>query len=303
MIKIVVPASTSNLGPGFDTFGLALGLYNIFLVERHPSYRVCVIGEGTHLPRDTGNLMVMAYRMACSRWGVEEVPLKVIQINRVPTARGLGSSATAIVGGITACERIHNLKKRVEEKVEVALELEPHPDNILPALVGGLVVCAKGEEGISFVKLDFPEDLRVVVCVPSVEVSTEEARKVLRGDVSLQDAVFNVQRSCLLLASLMTRRYSLLKEAVKDRLHQPYRSRLVPAMYTVMEEAYTAGALASFLSGSGPTVASLCQENCEKVGQAMVRAFKKAGVEAKYMVLQVDREGTRCHEDTDVGHR
>ncbi|RME09082.1 MAG: homoserine kinase, partial [Aquificota bacterium] len=177
MFKIVVPASTSNFGSGFDTFGLALSLYNDFMVEFSEEYSVEIESEGGHLPRDRNNLFIKAYARACQLSGIPEKPIRLKQLNRVPTARGLGSSATAIVGGISAFEVLHHVKLSLEDKLRIAFEFEPHPDNLLPALLGGFVVCAGSEEGVKFLRLDFPEELKVVVCIPHFELSTQKARE------------------------------------------------------------------------------------------------------------------------------
>ncbi|MDW8032569.1 MAG: homoserine kinase, partial [Aquificaceae bacterium] len=278
-------------GSGFDAFGLALNLYNDFYVEPSEAYLVEVEGEGKNLPRDEGNLFVKVYRRVCQVMGVEEKALKIRQVNRVPTARGLGSSSTAIVGGILACEKLHKLDLKLEEKLRLAFEFEPHPDNLLPALLGGFVVCAGSEEGVNFLRLKFPEELKVVVCVPDFELSTERARSVLRKEVSLKDAVYNLQRSALLVGALLSKSFEHLVEAVKDKLHQPYRAELVPGFWQVLEEAYEAGAKAVFLSGAGPSIASLCLEKPDAVGSAMVEAFQRVGVSSRYMLLSSSEEG------------
>ncbi|MFN7064990.1 MAG: homoserine kinase [Aquificaceae bacterium] len=291
MFRIRVPASTSNFGSGFDAFGLALSLYNDFWVEPFDAYRVEIEGEGTHLPTDQGNLFIRVYKRACQVFDKVEAPLKLRQLNRVPTARGLGSSATAIVGGIRAFEAIYGLDLSLEDKLKIAFEFERHPDNLLPALLGGFVLCATSSDGISFLPLDFPEELSFVVAIPNFELSTERAREVIRKEVSLEDAVFNLQRSALLVASLLSRNYQFLKEAVKDRLHQPYRADLIPCFWRVVERAYGAGALAVFLSGAGPSIGSLCLEEPDRVGLEMTRAFEECGVGSKYMLLKADKKG------------
>jgi len=151
-------------------------------------------------------------------------------------------------------------------------------------------VCAVGER-VHYQRLDFPEELKVVVCIPDFELSTKKAREVLRQEVSLKDAVYNIQRASLLVASLCKRDYQALRSAVKDKLHQPYRKSLIPNFERVLESAYSEGALAVFLSGAGPTIASLCLEGEDKIGSAMVYAFQEAGISAKYLSLKVDKEG------------
>ncbi len=294
MLRLLVPASTSNFGSGFDAFGLALSLYNEFYIEPSKVYTIEIEGEGVSLPKDESNLFVRVYKRACKVFALEEKPFKLRQVNRVPTARGLGSSATAIVGGILACESLHGISLSLEEKLRVAFGFEPHPDNLLPAFLGGFVVCVSSEEGVRFLRLDFPEELKVVVCVPDFELSTQRAREVLRKEVSIKDAVFNLQRSALFVGAILTRSFELLKEAVKDKLHQPYRSELIPGFWKVLQRAYEAGALAVFLSGAGPSVASLCIDEAEKVGSAMVQAFKEEGINSRYITLRASKEGARC---------
>ncbi len=292
--RIKVPGSTSNLGCGFDTFGLALNLYNEFVIEPSEFYSVDIQGEGSHLPRDENNLFLKVYRRCFEVWGDKEIPLRVLQINRVPTSRGLGSSSTAIVGGILAYRVMTGRTLSVEESLELAFEFEPHPDNLLPAMVGGFVVCATKRKKVNYVRLDFPADLRLVFAVPELELSTERAREVLRNEVELSSAVSNIQRASLFLASMFTGKYDLLRLAVEDRLHQPYRAGLIPGFYKVVEAGYSEGALAVFLSGAGPTVGSLCLEDPKSVGRAMVRAFEDEGVRARFLILEVDYHGAQA---------
>ena len=291
--KIKVPGSTSNLGCGFDTFGLALQLYNTFTIEESHNYSVDIVGEGENLPRDESNLFIRVYKRCFEVFGGRERPIRVFQENQIPTSRGLGSSSTAIVGGLMAYTVISEKKLDIKELLKVAFEFEPHPDNLLPAVLGGFVVCATDKESVHFAKLEFPADLMLVFAIPDFELSTEKARSVIKRQVSLEDAINNVQRASLFLASIFTGNYQLLKEAVKDKLHQPYRAELIPGFNKVVSNGYDAGALAVFLSGAGPTVGSLCLENPEDVGKAMIEAFESVGIRAKYLVLEVDHHGAR----------
>ncbi|MGC8852842.1 MAG: homoserine kinase [Hydrogenobacter sp.] len=296
MFCVRVPASTSNLGCGFDTFGLALSLYNEFFFERWQKFTVEVEGEGTNLPKDENNLFIRAYLKACEYFGEDPKPIRVIQKNSVPTGRGLGSSATAIIGGITAFEVLHSKKLSQEEKLRLAISMEPHPDNLSPALLGGFVISLWDGKRLIYTKMDFPKDIKVVVAIPNFELSTEMARSILEQKVSLSDAINNIQRASLMLASLCKREYHLLKEAVKDRLHQPHRSKLIPGFFKVVDRAYQEGALAVFLSGAGPSIASFATCNFEEIGKAMTKAFEEEGITARYLILDVDQEGTRVYE-------
>lgn len=290
-MRLWVPATTTNFGAGFDTFGLALRLYNTFEFEESDSFSVEIEGEGHNLRRDENNLVIRVYRRACEVLGVKAKPFRLKQINRVPTARGLGSSATAIVGGIEVALKLHSLEVPFEEKLRIAFEFEPHPDNLLPAFLGGFVVCVQNG-GISFNKLDFPSELSLVFAVPDFELSTEEARKVVRQEVPLKDAVFNIQRASLLVSSLISGRYDLLRIAVEDRLHQPYRAKLVKGFEKVLEVGYRAGAYAVFLSGAGPSVCAISTEELEgKVGDAMRDAFESEGVSSRVLHLKAEERG------------
>ncbi len=290
-MKLLIPGTTTNFGAGFDTFGLALNLYNIFEFEESDAFGVEIEGEGKNLPRDENNLVIKVYKRACEVFGVRPEPFKLKQTNRVPTARGLGSSATAIVGGIEACVGLHSLEVDLEDRLKVAFEFEPHPDNLLPAFVGGFVVCVQ-DGGLTFNRISFPSELSLVFAVPDFELSTEEARRVLRGEVSLRDAIFNIQRASLFVSALLTGRYELLKEAVRDRLHQPYRSKLVKGFDRVLEAGYSAGAYAVFLSGAGPTICAITSdETSGSVGSAMREAFEGENVRARTLYLKAEDRG------------
>lgn len=288
-MRFRVPATTTNFGSGFDTFGLALNLHNIFEVIESDAFGVEIEGEGQNLPRDESNLLVRVYKRACEVLGVKPVPFHLKQINRVPTARGLGSSATAIVGGIEVALRKNKIKLDVEDKLRVAFEFEPHPDNLLPAFVGGFVVCATEENGIHYQRLNFPEELSLVFLIPDFELSTEEARRVIPKELPLREAVFNIQRASLFVAALMSGRYELLKEAVKDRLHQPHRSKLIPGFENVLNAGYSSGAYAVFLSGAGPTIGAICPKNIEeKVSESMRESFPRS---SRTLTLQAQNTG------------
>lgn len=297
MFKISVPASTSNLGPGFDALGLALTLYNEFYVEPSEKFSVEIEGEGKReLPKDETNLFLKAYRSSMEYLGFDQ-PIRVKLVNRIPLGRGLGSSATAIVGGILAAEKISGKKLSLPEVIDVAFKFEPHPDNVLPAYTGGFVVAATNGD-LHYVKLDWPEDLKVVIVVPELFLSTEESRSVLPESYKRSEVIFNVQRVALLLGALQKRDYGLLKEAVKDRIHQPYRCDLIPSFWEVVSEGYKAGAHAVYLSGAGSCIGALATENFEEIGKAMCNVFDSLGIESRFLVLDVDENGAKVEEIT-----
>ena len=296
MIKIEVPATTTNFGSGFDAFGLALSLTNTFSVEFSENYKVEVKGYSSRIPKDQSNLLIKVYKRTCEYINKKPRPIKLLQENNVPPARGLGSSATAIVGGIETALALYKTQLPLEEKLKIAFEFEKHPDNIIPAFVGGFTVCATSEYGVFFKKLPFPEDVKLVFVIPDYEVSTSEARRVLPKKVDLKDAVFNLQRSALFVSAILTRDYKLLKEAVRDKLHQPYREKLIPGLSEAISVSYEEGALATFLSGAGPTVCSLTLENEDRIGEAIREVITKfSGYEAKVLILQARNEGVKVY--------
>ncbi len=293
-MEIDVPATTTNFGAGFDTFGLALELYNVFEVRHSDSYRVQIFGnEGKSLPADESNLFIRVYKRVCEILGVRETPLELKQFNSVPVARGLGSSATAIVGGIECALRLTGVNLSVEDKLKLAFEFEPHPDNLLPALVGGFTVSAVDGDKVFYSRFDFPSELKLVFVIPDFELSTERARNALKKRFSREEVVFNVQRASLFIAALLGREYGLIKEAVRDKLHQPKRAALVKGFNEVLSAGYEAGAYGVFLSGAGPTVCAICESEEDKVGSEMVRAFQDEGVSARYKILKASSEGCK----------
>ncbi|WP_022846621.1 MULTISPECIES: homoserine kinase [unclassified Desulfurobacterium] len=293
--KVSVPASTSNLGAGFDALGLALTIYNDFIVETADAYSVEVEGEGKgELPENEKNLFLRAFKSTMEYLGLNQ-PVKVKQVNRIPLGRGMGSSATAIVGGILAAEKIAGKKLSLPEVIDVAFKFEPHPDNVLPAYTGGFVVAATNGD-LSYVKLDFPEELKVIIVVPELFLSTEDSRSVLPETYTREDVIFNVQRVALLMGALQKKDFSLLKEAVKDRIHQPYRCDLIPGFWEVLSQGYKEGAYAVYLSGAGSCIGALADSNFDNIGKAMCDVFESLGIDARYLVLEVDKEGARIED-------
>jgi len=294
-LKLIVPASTSNIGAGFDTFGLALTLYNTFEISESDAFEVEIYGEGEDsLPSTLDNLFIKTYIRACQELGVEDRPIKVVQKNGIPLGRGLGSSATAILGGILTAAELNNIKLSPQEVLEIAFIFESHPDNLVPALVGGFTISAVGENRrVYFERLEFPKELQIVVLIPEFEILTEEARRVLPKFVPLEDAVFNIQRASLLISALVKKDFDLLREAVEDRLHQPFRGKLLHGFDTFKEEAYKMGADAVFISGSGSTIGIFTRKNADEIGRFGVEMYKKLGIAARYKVLEADEEGAR----------
>jgi homoserine kinase len=293
-VTVRVPATSANLGPGFDALGLALRLHNTLVIEPASSPEIEIEGEGEQtLPRDASHLAYRAAVAVAAR--AEETgsaptvqAFRVKQHNTIPLARGMGSSAAAIVGGAVAANALLGYPLDQQALLDLATEMEGHPDNVAPALLGGLVVCTRTATGVRWMRLA-PPSLKVVLAVPDYPVSTEEARRRLPAHVPFTDAVFNITRTALLVAALTGGRPDLLDEATQDRLHQPYREHLVPGLNEVFSAARRAGAYGVALSGSGPAV--LAFGEAPGIGPAMARAFEAAGTASRILHAEFDSDG------------
>ena len=296
-VRVRVPASTANLGPGFDALGMALGLYNEIAVElAGPGLGLEVEGEGAEKLQSLGerNLVARSVTETLARLGVHANGVRVRMVNRIPLSRGLGSSSAAAMGGVAAAVALAGATLAPEEMFDLALPFEGHPDNFTPALLGGLTVSTVVSGKVRCVKLPVPEGLQAVAVIPEFHLSTAKARKALPHTVPRADAVFNVGRVALFLAAMQAGRLDLLQEAARDRLHQPYRAPLVPAMEEVLVEGERAGAVACFLSGAGPTLLALTTEDGRSIGERMVACWKaRANVTARAERLAIDRDGLR----------
>lgn len=300
-VKMRVPATTANLGPGFDVFGAALALYNEFEAEYVPKAKqtkFILKGEGKKiLPAGEKNVMWQSMQetfkvLKCDKFNLKNLNLKIN--TSIPLSGGLGSSASAIVGGIALANALCGKKLNKFQMAEIAMKIEGHPDNVAPAVYGGLCVCVQSkDEPISVIKLPVPK-LKVVLCVPSFELRTKRSRQILPKTVELKDAVFNISRVALLSAAFCTGDYSLLAKGMQDRIHQPYRGKMIPVMNDVLKAATNAGAYGSFLSGSGPTLAALCgKKDAVAVQKSMSKVWKKESVAVKSYILDFDSEGVK----------
>ena len=299
MIKIRVPATTANLGCGFDCFGLALKKYLFLEIEEvKEDLMIQSRGEGAaQFEKGENNLIWKAFMLVLKKYGKgrDVKGIRIKTLNQIPVTRGLGSSASAIIGGIIAASRLYNLKLSNEEILKTALSLEGHMDNIVPALMGGFTLAYSTEnKPVKWLKIKFPNDLRVVVAIPDFHLSTEKMRSVLPDKLPLSDAIFNLSRSALLVKSLQESRWELLAEAMEDKIHQPYRATYIPGLQEMFSQVKNTGYAGIALSGSGPTVISLTKRGTENIiSQIMGDAFLKAGINCRVLVLEPDLEGTK----------
>jgi len=293
LVRVKAPATTANMGPGYDCLGMALDVWNTIEIEVLDSGEpvVEVTGEGAgELGTGRDNLVYRSMEFLFQD-AEQEMPLVRIRCdNAIPLARGMGSSAAAIAGGLVAANAICSQDYTPNDLLEMAATIEGHPDNVAAAVLGGmqLVISDKTEEGsrLYTVPINVPPGLHAVVFVPQVRITTEDARAVLPDKVTMADAVHNMGRVGLLVASMATNHPEYLAIATQDLLHQPYRQPLFPAMKVIFKAALDAGALGVFLSGSGSTVLALTQGREMTVAYEMAEAARQASVEGSVSVTQ-----------------
>jgi homoserine kinase len=307
-VTVSVPATSANLGPGFDVLGAALKLFNTLEVEAFdsgkktggPFVSIEVEGEGvTELPRDKTNVVWSAMAGVFEKFASKDFKKKlgslvfeIKLINNIPICSGLGSSAAARLGGIIAAYKLLKRKINFQEVLGLAIKLENHPDNIVPALAGGLCVSALAGGEVKFIKFA-PPALKAVVCTPEFFIDTTKARAILPKIHKLQDTVFNCQRVGLLVSALLSKRFDLIKFAIEDRIHQPYREKLIKGMSRIFDAAYAAGAYGVALSGSGPSILALTDRaRAKKVASAMKNTWARLGTQSRAYIL--DFSGSGC---------
>ncbi|MDA8229068.1 MAG: homoserine kinase [Desulfitobacterium hafniense] len=295
MICVSVPATSANLGPGFDCLGLALTLYNRIIIEENQPFKIKLTGEyREHIPLDETNLV---WQTMCHLWNILNYPIPQVSItleNNVPPTRGLGSSSTAIVGGLIAANTLAGSRLSKLELLQIANELEGHPDNVTPALLGGVTLSVETDNGIMPRILAKNPKLSAIAIVPDLLLETDVARNLLSDEVARKDAVYNITHTGLIIEAFLREDYGLLKEGMLDKLHQDKRSSLIPGMFKVIEKALDSGAYGAALSGSGPTLLALTRPGNEfKVGKGMVDIFDSYGIKAKSYYLAIDHHGTR----------
>lgn len=298
LISLRVPATSANLGAGFDTLGMALSLYNVFKIrELMPEGQfVCnVVGEGAReLGNATDNMVVQSYREACRVWGLKPIGFCLESHNVIPLCRGLGSSSTAVVAGVLLADIILRRRAGESELLRLMTSIEGHPDNVAPCYLGGMTVsCWDGKE-LRYIRLPaFPETLHVVAAVPEARVKTHDARMALPHEVPFGDAVFNLSRAALMCAAWATGKWEYLSWGMDDRLHQPYRARLFPGGEEILDRVRSIpGILGAAISGSGSTVIALVRGNPGGVAQEMGRTFSEHNVASQFFVLDGCAVGT-----------
>ena len=284
MIKVKIPATSANLGPGFDSFGLALDWYNEVWLAEADVLKITAFGHGAdRLPLDETNVVYRALVRLVQHLGKPMPPVQLRIVNHFPLERGLGSSAAAIVGGLVAANRFFGDTLTQLELLQLAMELEGHPDNVAPALMGGFTIALTDHSKPIVLRLTMPP-LTVVLVIPDRPLETKAAREVLPSTYAREDVIFNLQRASLLVGAVATAQLNLLAIAAQDRLHQPYRAQLLPGMEDALQAGLEQGAYFTALSGSGSTLLALCDlKSGPVVAQTMVNRLAQHNVNSQWV--------------------
>lgn len=300
MLKIKAPASSANLGPGFDCLGLALNLYNIAELEQSDVFQMEIAGLGSKiLSRDINkNLFFKAFFRYFEQVNEQPVPVKVKLINSIPLTRGLGSSAATVAAGLVAARHFSHHKLSEKELFNLGVAFEGHADNIGAALFGGLVLTYPTQAGYQVQKLTINNDIGTVIIVPEQQLKTSQARQVLPKQIPLADAVFNLSRLALLLKALAEADFSLLKTATADRLHEPYRRHLIAHYDKVKEIVAKVGLPALVISGAGSSLLAFCPlSKTADFQKVLQQEFKMANLNLQVKVVSIDKLGTRLEKE------
>lgn len=295
-VAVKIPASTTNLGPGFDVLGMALNLYNIVEMEVSDScLNIEIDGEGADIiSKDETNLVYMSAKKIFEKIGEKIPPLNIKLNNNIPLARGLGSSGTAIIGGLIAGNVISSAGLTDQDILNMAAEIDGHPDNVAASIFGGIVISSMNNGNVAYMKIIPPKPIKVVVVVPDFHLLTTDARAVLPEKVDIQTAVFNIGRASLLVASLATGDFKHLSISTEDKLHQPYRAKLIPGFDDVFDAAKSVDSESAVaISGAGSSiVAFCCNDKSEQIGESMRKAFLKHNIKSDVMIMDIDYNGT-----------
>ena len=292
MVEVRVPASSANIGPGFDSFGIALSLYNTIRVSETDKGLTITASENENIiPKDKNNLIYKSVIRAFDEVGYTAHGLKISQKSCIPMTRGLGSSSSCIVGGLVAGNILSGRKLTVQRIFELADEIEGHPDNVAPALFGGFCIsCIDG--GKLYRKTIRPDGrIKFVAMIPDYFVATKKSRTLLPKAVVTEDAVYNLSHASMLAAAFATGDYSNLDVFTSDRLHQPYREAIIDRMGEIFAASEKLGAYAAYLSGSGPTIMALVSADDLSFAEKMQSWLKKRGIDRKCVELTVDNVG------------
>ena len=292
-VTIHVPATSANLGPGFDCLALALDMWNhTTFTVKEKGFSLQITGEGSEqLDTDKNNLVARSAVNFYSSFNIPEPTGLNIQCeNNIPLGSGLGSSAAAVITGLLGANALSGNIASPAEILNLANEIEGHPDNVCAALFGGLSIVINDKGKLIHHKIDIP-DIETIVAVPEFDLSTEASRSAIPKVVPLTDVVFNLGRTALVVEGLRTNNLDLLIPALEDRLHQPYRIKLLPGASKAMKEAIDQGAKAVALSGAGPSIIAFASDNAKNIADIMIAAYQSEGISARPFILSTINRG------------
>lgn len=305
-VSVKVPATSANIGPGFDCIGMALPIYNIVTIDETvlpgTGVEINILSEQEdvdkliidHIPRDETSVVYKAVELLYNSIGQTPSELKINISTSIPVTRGLGSSAAVIVGALVAANKLLGNPADESALLSIATEIEGHPDNITPAIVGGLVLSSLENDGsIVYRKLSWPDEWQITVCIPDVELTTEISRSVIPQNVPLEDAVFNVKRMAMFMDAIQTKDAQLMKLALDDKLHQPYRQKLVPGLKELNEAfKHEEDVLGCVLSGAGSSMLIISKNNIiDKVTSKTLEIMENLNVKSTVKTMKIVDEG------------
>lgn len=294
MIKIKVPATSANLGSGFDSLGLALDMYNEVYMEEADEISIMTLDK-TKIPCDQNNLIYASAKILYEECGKKIPGMRIKQLNNIPMSRGLGSSSACIIAGLLGANRFLGNPLDKHDLINLAAKIEGHPDNTTPALTGGLVASAIDAGKVYSVTVPVSKGISFAVMIPPFELKTELARKALPDKYTRQDAVFNLSRSALMTASLFSGSMENLRVAVSDKIHQPYRFSLIKGADYVFRISYELGSFGTYISGAGPTIISIVDQKAAKAFEnKAIRKLEEKGEKGwRLLILKPDECGAQ----------
>ena len=304
-VSVKVPATTANLGPGFDCLGLALPLYNEVTVEETvmpgSGIEINIIDENEtydilSIPKDKNNIVYKAIELLYNFIGQSVNDIKITIKTNIPVTRGLGSSASVIIGGLVAANELLGRPADNAALLSIASEVEGHPDNIAPAMFGGFCLASLEEDGsVTYSKIDWPCDWKLTVLIPDYELDTRIARSVLPEKIKIQDAAYNIRKCAMLIDAVYRKDSELMKKSLKDRIHQPYREGLIKGFKELNEFLENKDdVLGCVISGAGPTILVISKnDGFEKVQNDVKKIFEDFNVNCDIRTFNIENEGTK----------
>lgn len=292
MVEVRVPATSANMGAGFDTMGIALNMYNVIGVrETDKGLKITNKNSGEYIPVNESNLIYKAVTRVFDEVGYIKKGLEITQKSDIPMTRGLGSSSACIIGGLLAGNAISGNKLDRHKLLQLAVEIEGHPDNVVPAMYGGFCISVMQNGEADYQSFKISPKLKYAVMIPDYFAATKKSRESLPTKFSAEDAVFNISRAAWFSASLISGRFDALKIGVQDKMHQPYRESYVEGMTDIFKKSYELGAKATFLSGSGPTIIAVIDHDFDIFRRNMESFFKNSGHKRQCKIVEIDNVG------------